>query len=229
MNRTLILLAVISFIFRPGAFGQQTNESHFLSYKYLLYVPKTKPESGKFPLMLFLHGSGERGNDLKLVKKNGPLSFLDDTSDFPFVVVSPQCTECEFWSPQSLLTLLNHIEKQLPIDKESEYITGLSMGGYGTWDLANATPNRFAAIAPVCGGGDSTTIGALRNLPAWVFHGAMDDVVKISEAEVLVAKLKNLGAEIKFTVYPELGHDSWTPTYKNPELYKWLLAHKRKS
>jgi predicted esterase len=211
---------------RSGLLAQQMNKS-FYSSNYLLYVPKVKPSSGKYPLMLFLHGSGERGNDLNLVKKNGPPSFLDDSSDFPFVVVSPQCMDGQRWDPESLLALLNHVEKELPIDKDMEYVTGLSMGGYGTWDLAMAAPGRFAAIVPICGGGESSNVCVIRNVPAWVFHGAKDDVVPISESEALVSELKKLGSDVEFTIYPEAGHDSWTPAYKNPELYKWMLAHKK--
>jgi predicted esterase len=224
--KNIKLIPFLTLMITSNVFAQQMNESLF-SFYYLLYVPKVKPSSGKYPLMLFLHGSGERGGDLNLVKKNGPPAFLDDSSDFPFVVVSPQCMEGQRWDPQSLLALLDHIEKQLPIDKDREYVTGLSMGGYGTWSLAIAAPDRFAAIAPICGGGDSSTVCAIRNVPAWVFHGAKDDVVPISESEVLVSELKKLGGDVAFTIYPELGHDSWTPTYKNPELYKWMLAHKR--
>jgi hypothetical protein len=221
------LTSLLILMITSSVFAQQVNESLVSYTNYLLYVPKIKPSSGKYPLMLFLHGSGERGDDLNLVKKHGPPSFLDDSSDFPFVVVSPQCIEGKWWDPQSLLALLDYVEKQLPIDKDREYVTGLSMGGYGTWGLAIAAPNRFAAIAPICGGGDSTKVCAMRNVPAWVFHGAKDEAVPLSESEVLVSALKKLGSDITFTIYPELGHDSWTTTYKNPELYKWMLAHKR--
>jgi predicted esterase len=227
MNQKLIYILTLLLMQSICTFAQQTSENMVSYTNYLLYVPKTKPESGKYPLLLFLHGSGERGNDLALLKKHGPPSFLDDTTDFPFVVVSPQCAEGKWWDPQSLLALLDHVEKQVPIDKDREYVTGLSMGGYGTWALTIAAPNRFAAVAPICGGGDSTKICAMRNVPVWVFHGAKDQAVLLSESEVLVQKLKTLDSEIKFTVYPELGHDSWTATYSNPELYKWLLSHKR--
>jgi predicted esterase len=220
------LIPFLILMITSSIFAQQENKS-FFDTNYLLYVPKIKPSSGKYPLLLFLHGSGERGNELSLVKKNGPPSFLDDSSGIPFVVVSPQCREGERWDPQNLLTLLDHIEKQLPIDKNREYVTGLSMGGYGTWSLAIAAPNRFAAVAPVCGGGDRTKICAMRNVPVWVFHGAKDEAVPISESEALVSELKKLGSDVTLTIYPELGHDSWTPTYKNPELYKWLLTHRR--
>jgi predicted esterase len=220
------LIPVLILMITSSVFAQQMNKSLFSS-NYLLYVPKVKPSSGKYPLMLFLHGRGESGNDLNLVKRNGPPSFLDDSSDFPFVVVSPQCMAGESWDPQSLLALLNHVEKQLPIDKDREYVTGLSMGGYGTWNLAMAAPDRFAAIAPICGGGDGSNVCTIRNVPVWVFHGAKDDVVPISESEVLVSELKKLESDVTFTIYPELGHDSWTPAYKNPELYKWMLAHKK--
>jgi len=224
--RSFLLLSVILlYISRIDA--QQTHETLITYDGYLLYVPKNKPESGKYPLLLFLHGSGERGENLDLVKKNGPPSFLDEKDDFPFVVVSPQCPKGIWWNAPSLLKILDQVESRLPIDKDREYVTGLSMGGFGTWDLAQLAPDRFAAIAPVCGGGDSSRLCLIRHIPAWVFHGAKDDVVSPNQAERLVKGLQQLGADVKLTIYPDYGHNSWEPAYADPELYKWLLSHKR--
>ncbi len=196
---------------------------------YLLYVPKEKPGSGEYPLMLFLHGAGERGNNLELVKVHGPPSFVNEDSDFPFVVVSPQCNEHDDWHAGPLLKLLDTIEAKVPIDKNRVYVTGLSMGGYGTWDLAQIAPDRFAAIAPICGGSrfELEKIDVLKDMPIWAFHGAKDQVVSPSETERLVDRLKSLGSDVKFTLYPEATHDSWTQTYENPELYEWLLSNSK--
>jgi predicted peptidase len=205
--------------------AQQKSERLVSTTEFLLYIPEVEDESGKFPLILFLHGSGERGNNLDLVKTHGPPSFLNDTTDFPFVVVSPQCKPGRRWSPQNLLDLLDYVETLTSIDKNRVYLTGLSMGGFGTYDLAMEAPYRFAAIAPICGGGDTARAERIKDIPIWVFHGAKDMAVPIARSEEMVAELKDLNADVQFTVYPELGHDSWTVTYANPELYKWFLSH----
>jgi len=200
-----------------------------INYEYLLYVPKEKPASGKYPLLLFLHGRGESGTDLELVKKHGPPSFLNEKSDFPFITVSPQCSNEDVWQPQPLLKLIEEVEAIHPIDKNRIYVTGLSMGGYGTWDLAQEAPNRFAAIAPICGGSsfELDKIDFLKGLPIWAFHGAKDKVVPSSETEKLVERLESIGADVKFTLYPDAEHDSWTETYNNQELYNWLLSNSK--
>ena len=203
----------------------QQQEKSMISYtNYLLYVPQDKPNNGLYPLLLFLHGSGERGNDLNILKKNGPPSFLDKETDFPFIVVSPQCPQNREWDTQSLLALLDHIENTLPVDKKRIYVTGLSMGGFATWNLAQAAPEIFAAIAPICGGGNLERLCMMRDIPVWAFHGVKDTAVPYNESERLVQRLKELGADVKFTSYPDAGHDSWTSTYQNEELYKWLLS-----
>lgn len=203
----------------------QQQEKSMISYThYLLYVPKDVPENGLYPLMLFLHGSGARGNDLNLLKSAGPPSFLDSCSDFPFVVVSPQCPENRNWDNENLLALLDYIEATLPIDENKIYVTGYSMGGFGTWNLAQAAPERFAAIAPICGGGNLDRICIMRDISVWAFHGAKDTEVPYEESERLVQALKELGSDIRFTLYPDIGHDSWTMTYQNKELYDWFLS-----
>jgi len=127
----------------------------------------------------------------------------------------------------TLNALLDHIVSLYRIDEERIYVTGLSMGGFGTWYMAAAYPDRFAAIAPICGGGDPESAGRIAHLPVWVFHGAKDETVRIKKSEEMVAALKKVGGKVKFTVYPDLGHNSWDATYGNPELYKWFLEHTR--
>lgn len=193
--------------------------------RYLLYKPK-QATGVKLPLILFLHGSGERGSDISVLKMFGPFTVINDSADFPFIVVAPQVDADREWDTQNLLTLLDTLEKNLPVDASRIYVTGLSMGGFGTWRLAQAAPLRFAAIAPICGGGDSSYICAIRNMAVWAFHGAKDDAVPYQESERMVNGLKKLSADVRFTLYPDAGHDAWTATYKNPELYKWLLSKK---
>jgi len=198
---------------------------------FLLYLPKdyaTKDES--FPLMLFLHGAGERGaNEMEKVKVHGPPKLIAAGKSFPFIVVSPQCKANGWWEAAELSDLLDHIEANYRVDKDRIYVTGLSMGGFGTWALAMHDPDRFAAIAPVCGGGNSIAARYSKPIlaPAWVFHGAKDTVVPLNESEEMVDVLKQQNASVKLTVYPEAGHDSWTETYNNNELYDWLLKHRK--
>jgi predicted peptidase len=203
---------------------------------YLLYLPPDyKPDSvQKWPLILFLHGAGERGDDLELVKKHGIPKVVEERQDFPFIAVAPQCPEGEWWPEKTriLSALLDEVMAAYAVDPDLIYLTGLSMGGYGTWSLATAYPERFAALVPICGGGLSI-VGfperacVLKKIPIWVFHGARDEVVRIEESEKMVNALKACGGNVRFTVYPEAEHDSWTETYDNPELYAWLLQQRR--
>jgi predicted peptidase len=208
-----------------------------LELQYLLFLPQTYKEdqAKKWPLMLFLHGAGERGSDIAKVTVHGPPKLVKERSDFPFLLVSPQCPAGQTWSDEALLGLLDEVIQEYRVDKSRVYLTGLSMGGYGTWSLGLRNPDRFAAIAPICGGGDFLPIllpppgkeSFLKRLPVWVFHGGKDDVVPLTESERMVTALKKIGNEtVKLTVYPEAGHDSWTETYNNQELYDWFLQHK---
>jgi predicted peptidase len=183
----------------------------------------------RWPVILFLHGSGERGDDLTAVKKHGLPKFLDLQPDFPFIVVAPQCPEDEWWDSATLAALLDRVERRYRVDSRRIYVTGLSMGGYGTWALALHQPRRFAAIAPVCGGGNRLLAKRIAHLPAWVFHGADDDIVPATQSEQMVKALRAAGGNPKLTLYPGTGHDSWTETYANLELYEWLLRHTRKA
>jgi predicted peptidase len=194
---------------------------------YLLYLPKGYDASGEkqWPLILFLHGAGESGDDLSRVKRHGPPKIVG-SKDLPFIIVSPQSSG-RGWNADTLNALLDDVTAKNRVDKDRIYLTGLSMGGFGTWTLAAAHPERFAAIAPICGGGDTRQAGRLKDLPIWVFHGAKDPTVPIARSEEMVKAIKEAGGDPKFTVYPEARHDSWSETYDNPELYEWFLAHKR--
>ncbi len=196
--------------------------------QYLIAIPQEEPAAEGWPLMLFLHGLGECGNDINRVKKHGPPKLIENGKRFPFVVVSPQCPRGSRWEAWRLSVLLDEVINKNDIDEERVYITGLSMGGFGTWDLAAYSPERFAAIAPICGGGNTLDGKLLINLPAWVFHGAEDKVVPASFSESMVTAIRRAGGGPKITIYPHAGHDSWTETYENPELYEWLLKKKRR-
>ncbi|MCC9603323.1 prolyl oligopeptidase family serine peptidase [Stieleria sp. JC731] len=196
---------------------------------YLLSLPEGYEPDGKaVPLLLFLHGAGERGDDINVVKKHGPPKMIAAGEKFPFIVVSPQCKKGKIWEPFQLSALLDQVIRDHNVDESRVYVTGLSMGGFGTWALAAYSPERFAAIAPICGGSELFRARNLKELPIWVFHGAKDSVVPLSRSQDMVDALKKQGNEPKFTIYPEAQHDSWTETYNNPELYEWLLSHQSK-
>jgi predicted peptidase len=197
--------------------------------KYLLFLPRgVSDKTKRWPLLMFLHGSSERGDDLEKVKTHGPPKMVEKEKDFPFILVSPQAERFSGWSPDILNTLLEDVCAQLPVDTDRIYLTGLSMGGFGTWDFAIRYPEHFAAIAPVCGGGDPESACRLKDVPVWAFHGAKDPVVPLKDDAEMVEAVKKCGGEVRFTVYPEAEHDSWTETYANPELYAWFLRHNRK-
>ena len=204
---------------------------------YLLFLPKDyrSDRSRSWPLILFLHGAGERGTNIWLVAKHGPPKMVAAKPDFPFIVVSPQCPAGRIWDPDVVMALLDQVIKKCRVDRAKIYLTGLSMGGYGTWDIGLTYPERFAALVPICGGGDpfvfrlydKSRLEAVKTLPIWAFHGAKDSTVKLAESEKMVEAVKRVGGDVKLTVYPDAGHDSWTQTYNDPELYDWLLQHSR--
>ncbi len=205
-----------------------------IDYPYLLHIPKSKSTAidGQLPLLIFLHGSGERGHDFELLKKHGPPKIIESGADFPFITLTPQCPLNQRWDALALNELIDEIIKKHPVDTSRIYLTGLSMGGYGTWDLAIKFPTKFAAIAPICGGSDTNAWDApnhILTLPIWAFHGAMDQVVPLERTVNIIKNLKAAGANPKLTIYPMAGHDSWTETYDNPELYTWLLTHRTKN
>lgn len=198
---------------------------------YLLHLPQdySATSDQKWPLILFLHGKGERGDDLELVKKHGIARIVDEQPDFPFIAVSPQCPGESWWTEETtaLKALLDFILATYPVDADRIYLTGLSMGGYGAWALGSEYPELFAAVAPICGGGDTEKVCALKNTPVWVFHGDDDEVVPFSESAKMVAALSACKGKVTFTIYKDVTHDSWTQTYANPELYDWFLSHTR--
>jgi len=201
-----------------------------VSCRYLLFLPKDYEQSERsWPLIMFLHGAGERGSDLEKVKIHGVAKNVVSQKDFPFIVVSPQCPEDKWWPGRLdvLINLLDDIMARYNVDKDRVYLTGLSMGGYGTWSLACEYPERFAAIAPVCGGGDRLLAGWLKDMPIWAFHGARDKTVPLKRSQEMVDAVNRSGGNAKLTVYPEAAHNSWTVTYDNKELYDWLLEHRK--
>ncbi len=197
-------------------------------YQFLRYLPADfgADRDRHWPLLLFLHGAGERGADIAKVKMHGPPKLIEAGRDFPFVIISPQCPEGEWWNIVALAGLIERLCAELPIDQERIYLSGLSMGGFATWAMAIQHPDRYAAILPVCGGGDPHRARVLRDVPVWAFHGDADRVVVIERSREMVEAIKAAGGSPRFTVYEGVGHDAWSATYENPAVYEWLLSHR---
>ena len=224
---TITVFAILNFI---SVRSQQTVQKFVLETNYLLSLPDhyNDDTTKRWPLLLFLHGSGESGSDVQKVKAHGPPQLADQGKKFPFIIVSPQSPAPAGWDAELLYKLLQNIKTIYRVDNQRIYLTGLSMGGYGTWDLAMKHPDEFAAIAPVCGGGDTTTAWKLRNISIWCFHGAKDDVVLPINSMNMVKAVKRYNPSVKFTLYPDANHNSWDSTYNsNDNLYNWLLAQKK--
>lgn len=197
---------------------------------YLLWLPAEykKEKTRTFPLLIFLHGSGERGDSINLVKKHGPPSFVENRPDFPFITVSPQCPLGTWWNIDDLQVMLEQILLKYRVDASRIYLTGLSMGGFGTWAWACRYPDQFAAIVPVCGGGDIQFADELKNTPVWAFHGESDPVVPVNRTVEMVEAVNAAGGSARMTIYPGVGHDSWVKAYSDEELYKWMLGYSKK-
>jgi predicted esterase len=194
---------------------------------YLVYLPEGYYRSlRRWPMILTLHGRGEAGDDISQVRGQGLPWRMERGEGLPFVIVAPQSPDWT-WDVASLSALLDDVVERYRIDADRVYLVGNSMGGNGAWALAMHSPGRFAAIAPICGRGDPTTVGRLRDVPTWAFHGADDRIVPPEQSEEMIAALKRAGGDARLTVYPGVGHDAWTPTYANPRFYRWLLNHRR--
>ena len=195
---------------------------------HAVHLPEDAGQDGrKHPAVLFLHGSGQRGIDPNRLMKGNPVAFL--RKHHPEVIaIVPSCPKGQWWSVPELADLLGEVTRTYPIDPDRLYVTGLSMGGFGTWDLLAAMPDTFAAAAPVCGGGDPKDVARYRHVPVWVFHGDSDPAVAVQLSREMVAAIKKAGGQVRYTEYPGVGHGSWVPAYKDPALYEWMLKQKRK-
>ena len=198
---------------------------------YYLYYPEdyeTKSNE-KFPLLLFLQGGGESGNTLNSLKTNGPPKMIAEGKQFPFLILAPQNPDKKkWWNTRAVVQLLDSIVAHNRVDPERIYLTGLSRGGGAAWELAVQYPKKFAALAVVCGMTPVPYASWIdETMPIWVFHGEEDPIIPIAESEAMVAKLRKMGHDVKFTRYPDVGHDSWIKAYQTQELYSWLLQQKR--
>jgi predicted peptidase len=203
---------------------------------YLAITPAGFRTQSRWPLILFLHGSEQRGNDLNLLKLNGAPNHALNSPGFPFVVVAPQLPLGKIWDGDAVSVLVKQLIARFRIDATRVYLTGLSTGGYGVWSAAMKHPERFAAVVPVSGGGNTVIpkhaegaqLLALRSLGVWAFHGGSDSLVDPGESQRMVAELQRIGApDVRLTIFPSAPHDIWSRVYDDPALYDWLLLHHR--
>jgi predicted peptidase len=241
MNRRVLLLltlaplalaAPVHAAAAPTGFLNRTVEADGKSIPYVLYVPRDYSPEKRWPVILFLHGSGERGSDgLKQsqVGLGGAVRLYPER--YPALVVMPQCAAGERWSGQMAALALKAVDQTLAeysCDPSRQYLTGLSMGGYGSWLIAAQHPTRFAAVVPVCGGGSTDDASKLKELPIWVFHGDADTAVPVARSRQMVEAIKAAGGSaIKYTEYPGVGHNSWDAAYADKAMAEWLFAQKR--
>lgn len=253
---SLALITLLFISFSGLAQNLSAYEKHLFiqnsdTLPYRLLLPENYDAGKKYPLILFLHGSGERGNDNELQLVHGAKFFLKDDvrKKFPAIIVFPQCPLNSFWSnlnfkadsagkrifnfqstaaPSLGMKLANElllqVIKKYPVNKKKVYVGGLSMGGMGTFEIAARNPKLFAAAFPICGGGDPATAKNIRKIKWWVFHGAKDDVVPPSFSATMVNALRKAHANVKFSLYPNANHNSWDAAFAEPELLNWLFA-----
>ncbi|MFM8291968.1 MAG: dienelactone hydrolase family protein [Planctomycetia bacterium] len=225
-----------------------TEDGKPVEFRYRLMRPATVAADVKYPLVLFLHGAGERGSDNEKQLEYLPTWLAEDArrQKYPCFVLAPQCRTDRRWVeidwsdkkslPQkpemtvdmtAAVAALDATMKTEPVDPGRVYLTGISMGGYGSWDLAARLPARFAAVIPICGGGDEATARKLEGLPIWCFHGDADEAVPVERSRTMVEAVKAAGGKVQYTEYKSVGHDSWTPAYRDPATLDWLFGQKR--
>ena len=202
----------------------------FESLSYYLYFPKDykSEKNKKFPLLLFLHGGGESGDSLSTIKSNGPPKLIVEGKQFPFLILAPQNPyKMKWWNTRAVAQLLDTIVANNRVDKNRIYLTGLSRGGSAAWEMAVQYPDKFAALAVVCGMTPLPYASWInKDLPIWVFHGDQDKSIPISESVNMVDKLKAMGYNVKFTIYEGVGHNSWEKAYTNEALYSWFVRQR---
>ncbi|MBQ7346537.1 MAG: alpha/beta fold hydrolase [Clostridia bacterium] len=200
------------------------------NFGYVKYLPKDFDESKRYPLVFFLHGAGERGDDLDVAMRHGYMKHVRESGqEYPFIFIAPQCPQGKIWGcyTESLLAFLDYICDTLPVDRDRVYLTGLSMGGTGSWMLAMAAPERFAALVPVCGSGIYWCGGALTEIPIYIYHGDCDEVVPIGNSIEMLTSVNKRGGHAQIKILYGVKHNAWDAAYSDDELLSWLLQQKR--
>lgn len=202
----------------------------FETMEYLVNYPAGYEEGKKYPVVLFLHGAGTRGEDINILAGNLFMKMTQRYEEFSFITVAPHCKSGTWFDYFETLKRFVRFVAAAPFtDAERLYLVGNSMGGYGTWQLAMSMPAYFAAIIPICGGGMAWNAGQLVNVPVWAFHGEIDNVVCVDESKRMVEAINKKGGNAKITLYPDTKHDSWTATYNNREVFEWLFAQRNRN
>ena len=202
----------------------------YFNFNYVKYIPADYDENKKYPLVFFLHGAGERGDNHDVASRHGYARYMrEEGKEYPFIYIAPQCPQDKYWGcyTESLLAFLDYICMELPVDIDRIYLTGLSMGGTGTWMLAMADPDRFAAIAPVCGSGICWYGGAVKDIPVMMYHGDLDETVPLSESVTMLKAISKNGGSAELKICYGVGHNAWDIAYEGDELWEWLLIHKK--
>lgn len=199
------------------------------SFNYLLSLPDVTTEE-RLPLIVFLHGSGERGDDLERLKRHGIPKYYERLRKLPVITLSPQCEEGKVWVTQvyELKNLIDKIVREYPVDRKRIALTGLSMGGFGAWELAMDFPDCFSCLVPICGGGTAWRAALLKEIPIRAFHGAKDEDVNCFYSQDMVNSVNAAGGYAELTVYPDLHHNSWAAAYENTDVIDWMIRQKRK-
>jgi lysophospholipase L1-like esterase/dienelactone hydrolase len=213
----------------PSAMSARTFTSKQGDLPYRLFTPEGAGKEKLQPLVLFLHGAGERGSDNARQLRHGVRAFLEPQNQQkrPCFVAAPQCPAGTRWNVDQLAAFAEAMAALPGVDKSRVYLTGLSLGGYATWHLAGRRPGLFAAAIPVCGGGLTGDAERLATLPIWAFHGDADPTVSVEESRKMIAAIRKAGGQPQYTEYPGVDHDSWTRTYADPHVHEWLFAQRR--
>ncbi|CAN5657678.1 hypothetical protein BH11VER1_BH11VER1_42030 [soil metagenome] len=230
----LLLNTVIRAEEAANMLTEQTFESEVklkVGYPYLLALPEGYQKEGdkKWPLLVFLHGAGERGNNLEKLKKHGPPKLIAAGKKFEAIVACPQVLPLNVWNPYGVKALVDELKTKYRVDESRIYLTGISMGGFGTWDTVMEFPDLFAAAVPICGGAGVKFVMAerIKRLPIWIFHGDADPAVPVDYSKSIQKALEKVSGHSRLTIYPGVAHDSWTQTYDNPEVWQWLFQQQK--
>jgi predicted peptidase len=245
MKTLAAILTMVTAFAEPVPMTFKAEDGTEVLYRFA--APEKTEEGKTYPLVLFLHGAGERGTDNKAQLKHGVDDILKGAAGLgePVFLVAPQCPPEQWWAEptpdrlalkeagggnpllDAVLALVAETAEKHPIDPKRIYITGLSMGGFGTWDMLARSPQTWAAAIPICGGGDKKTAPAFKHIPIRIYHGAADEVVPPKSSELMAMALGNIGGKATIRLYPGVGHNSWTQTYKDREVIKWLFAQRK--
>jgi predicted peptidase len=244
MKALAAILAMTTALAEPVPMTFKASDGTEVPYRFA--APEKTEEGKQYPLVLFLHGSGQRGTDNKAQLQHGVSDILKGAADIgeSAFLIAPQCPPGRWWAKptsdwigladeeqnellEAVLALIEETAAKHPIDRKRIYITGLSMGGFGTWDLLARSPETWAAAIPICGGGNPKSAPKFKHIPIRIYHGTADNVVRPQSSEQMARALGNIGGKATIQLYPDVGHDSWTRTYRDPEVIKWLFAQKK--